>query len=243
MLRSHLLHLDLHLTVARVHVVELLLAALAQIQFLFGIQVFIQMDHLPYPAQVQPQVVPAAKAPAASFPLLQRLAADEHQRPEVEVVTDAACLVVYGGMLHHLAVLHRVAVAVEQLCIGIYRHAHHAFQCLIADGQRRRLHIEQRILSRCMLSHRRHGRRRKRSVAQQELAPFGLFLLGGKVLRHQQPDMMYYLALTQLHQRLFCYRLVGTRQKTIDSSFFSHTVSLFNISCKIRKKQRQGQTF
>ena len=39
-------------------------------------------------------------------------AIDEDERTEVEVVADTALLIVDGGMLFHLAVLHRIVVAI-----------------------------------------------------------------------------------------------------------------------------------
>ena len=45
-------------------------------------------------------------------PLPEQPAIDEDERTEVEVVADTALLIVDGGMLFHLAVLHRIVVAI-----------------------------------------------------------------------------------------------------------------------------------
>ena len=52
-----LLHLLLYSPVSRVHVVELLLSALAVVQFLFRVEEFVDVEYLSLAAQEQPEVV------------------------------------------------------------------------------------------------------------------------------------------------------------------------------------------
>ena len=52
-------HLYLHRTVTRVHVVELPHTAGTQVVFHFGVEVFIQMKELPFPAQEETEFIPS----------------------------------------------------------------------------------------------------------------------------------------------------------------------------------------
>ena len=123
MFRHGLLHLHLHLAVARVHIVELLLAAGPQVEFLFGVEQFVEVEEAPLPAEEEPQVVePGIAVVGRSGPLgigLHPLGAQKEKRPEVEIVSQAARLVVDDRMAHHAAVLHRVAVAVDEGRTGL----------------------------------------------------------------------------------------------------------------------------
>ena len=73
-------------------------------------------------------------------PLLQQTGADEQHAAEVEVVADAAQLVVDDRVLLHLAPRSRLPaffhpVGIDQYGFRVVGHAHHAFQCPLAHLQ------------------------------------------------------------------------------------------------------------
>ena len=88
------LHLNLHLAVARVDIVELLLAALAGVELGLGVEIFVEMEYLALPAQIQAQVVESGILIVHTVGLRhiveQRLRLDEPQAAEVEVVAEAS---------------------------------------------------------------------------------------------------------------------------------------------------------
>ena len=63
--RGHLLHLHLHLAVARIYIVKLLLAALAVVDLFLGIEKLVEVEQVALSAQVEPKIVEGCKAIAA----------------------------------------------------------------------------------------------------------------------------------------------------------------------------------
>ena len=98
MLRARRLHLDLHVAVAWVHIVELSLAALARVQFYGGVEQLVQMEQLLLATEEEAQVVPTGKAVYVACvailllrigglcPSFRQRGAQQYQRSEVEVV-------------------------------------------------------------------------------------------------------------------------------------------------------------
>ena len=107
MLRANLFHLYLYLSVARVHIVELLLAALSVVEFIFCIEEFIEMENLSHTAQVETEVVETCILIVRSVLLgdevAEDLSLDEPETSEVEVVAKATRLVINNRMLDQLA--------------------------------------------------------------------------------------------------------------------------------------------
>ena len=106
-LRASLFHLYLHLSVARVHIVELLLAALSVVEFIFCIEEFIEMENLSHAAQVETEVVETRILIVSSVLLgdevTEGLRLDEPEASEIEVVAKATRLVINNRMLDQLA--------------------------------------------------------------------------------------------------------------------------------------------
>ena len=107
MLRASLFHLYLHLSVARVHIVELLLAALSVVEFIFCIEEFIEMEDLSHATQVETEVVETRILIVSSVLLgdevTEGLRLDEPEASEIEVVAKATRLVINNRMLNQLA--------------------------------------------------------------------------------------------------------------------------------------------
>ena len=107
MLRASLFHLYLHLSVARVHIVELLLAALSVVEFIFCIEEFIEMENLSHATQVETEVVETRILIVSSVLLgdevTEGLRLDEPEASEIEVVAKATRLVINNRMLDQLA--------------------------------------------------------------------------------------------------------------------------------------------
>ena len=103
MLGTSLFHLNLHLTVSRVHIVKLLFAALSVIQFVLGIEELIQMENLSHTAQIETQVVETGKLIFLSILLgdivAQRLRLDEPEASEIEVIPQTTLLIINHRML------------------------------------------------------------------------------------------------------------------------------------------------
>ena len=91
MLGAGTLHLYLNLTVSRVHIVKLLLSALAVVQFVLSIEELIEMEDFSHSAQVEAQVVETSKLIFHTVLLggivAQSLRLDEPKASEVEVIT------------------------------------------------------------------------------------------------------------------------------------------------------------
>ena len=127
MCRSGLLHLDLHLTVAWVHVVELLHARGTGVEFFFRIEFLIDMEQFAAAAQEEAQGIEACMAVVALAGLhgkrMEQCCLDEQQRSEVEVIADAAQLVVDDGVGHTLAADEVEVVGIDHRCIAVGGHS------------------------------------------------------------------------------------------------------------------------
>ena len=128
---GHLLHLHLHVAVAGVDIVELLFSASTGVEFLLGVEIFVEVHQRTSPAEPQPQFIVSGEGPVgivvAACIVAQCIAVDEDERSEVEIVADASLLVVDNGMSHALSVLHRVVVAVDEHSLGLTGHLLQAF--------------------------------------------------------------------------------------------------------------------
>ena len=104
MIRTHLFHLNLHLTLRRIHIVELFFATFAGIILAFRIKIIAMMIYMPYAAHGKPQLVEAS-----IFILVGRLCEitfqcrcpEKQHRPEVEVITQRTGEIVYRWSLCH----------------------------------------------------------------------------------------------------------------------------------------------
>ena len=104
MVRTHLLHLNLHLTLRRIHIVELFFATFAGIILAFRIKIIAMMIYMSYAAHGKPQLVETS-----IFRLIGRLrkitfqcrCPEKQHRPEVEIITQRTGEIVYRGSLGH----------------------------------------------------------------------------------------------------------------------------------------------
>ena len=219
-----LLHLYLHLTVAWVHIVELFLSTCPEVEFLFGIQVFVQVQEGSLAADEEAQVVDARKLVLRQFLLsqvfVQQFRAYEEYRPEVEVVADAAQLVVDNRMLHRLAVFHGIVVGIDECRPCILGHPEEPFGGIHAEGDGSALREEHHEVGLCMLLHGYYGSRRLQPVDGQQGTVCRAVAFGLLSFTHEQVDMMYGLVGAQLAHCHLCHVHVVARQEAVD--FSSH---------------------
>ena len=122
-----LLHLHLHFTVARIDIVELSLATLTEVGLDLCVEIFVDMEDLGFSADVQAQVVESGILVVCLLLfggiVVQKRRAYKYELSEVEVVANAALLVVDGGMLLGQSVLLYVAVGVHHSGTAVGSHA------------------------------------------------------------------------------------------------------------------------
>ena len=137
MVSDGLLHLLLYGPVSRVHVVELLLSALAVVQLLLRVQVFVDVENLSLAAQEQPKVVESGMCIFVDGwgggVLVEQGGVDEYELSEVEVIADAAFLVIDDGMSDHSSLHHRVVVAVYHGGVGVGGHSQKSLQRVLSQ--------------------------------------------------------------------------------------------------------------
>ena len=154
------LHLNLYLAVARIDIVELFLAALAGVELGLGVEIFVEMEYLALSAQIQAQVVESGILIIHTVGLRhiveQRLRLDEPQAAEVEVVAEASCLIVDGGMLRQGAFLQGVVVAVDHHRSRVVGSAQKAFQGIEPPAHRRHPGAQQQIVGIRVLGYAHH---------------------------------------------------------------------------------------
>ena len=130
MLRAGLFHLNLDLTVLRVDVVELLLAAFAIVGLHFVVEEFVDMLQPAYAGNLQPQVVEACELVVFDHGCgggLEGVRAEEHHAAEVEIIAQGAALAVYnGGVTDHSVNLYEV-ICVQHHRFGVFCDLHHPF--------------------------------------------------------------------------------------------------------------------
>ena len=177
MLRARRLHLDLHVAVAWVHIVELPLAALARVEFYGGVEQLVQMEQLLLATEEEAQVVPTGKAVyvACVAILLLRIGglcpsfrlrgAQQYQWSEVEVVAQRTFLIVDDGMLDDsFLAAHRLffqIVAVDHCRLRLVGSPCHAGQRIGTRHHGRRLQVEQDVVGGSCRADEPHGLRRE----------------------------------------------------------------------------------
>ena len=212
------LHLDLHLPVFGVDIVEHLLAAAAGVALDIGIEILVDVEQLCLLRQLQPQVVESRVAEVARHSrgsFAQGLCTKEQQRPEVEIVAQAARLVVDDRCLNQSTVGLVVRVGIEQSGSGIVGDAHHAFEGEVAQPESCVAGIQQGEVGVAATGYRAEGGRGVEPGDGQEGGPVDR--LGLRVVR-QQVDGVYRLAGAQLSEGFGCLLRVGREgYETVDS--------------------------
>ena len=188
MLGAGPLHLFLRLTVARVHIVELPLAAPAGVGLLHGVEKLVQVEELAATREEEAQVIEPRKAIVGMRQggiFAEQRGADEQQLAEVEVVSQRSFLVVDDGMAVPLAALHGVVVGIHHGGIPVHGHPQHAFQGIVAQREGRGLLAQEHILGLGTGRHPEHRGRRPWRVYLHHPAVGGNTVGLGKPCRHQ----------------------------------------------------------
>ena len=175
--RTHAFHLQLHVALARVDVVELLLAAGARVGQGFGVQRLVEVEQFAPPAQEQAEGVARGKAQAAGPFLLEKggqcRRAQQHEAAEVEVVAQAAGLVVRDGVETPPVGAGVVAVGVDHEGARVVGRLDEALQTAVAQPQRGRAQVEQGVGARGAAAHLPEQARAAQPVADERTASFG----------------------------------------------------------------------
>ena len=248
--RGSRFHLYLHLAVGRVHVVELLHAAGAEVALFLGVEEFIQVKQAALATQEQAQSIEAGILITHLGHLLrilmQERRTDEHQASEVEIVADGAWLVVDDGMRHTrsdglavtlLAVLF-IAVAIDQGGIRVGSHAHHTHGGVEAQQQRGVLGVEQHEVCRHLAFYFPDGGLRLHAVDDHKRAVGRCLVLGSHLAAHHQKYMMYHSRAPHLLDGGFHLRKILAGQKTVN--LFSHSF-FWNMFAKIQQNFDSSQ--
>ncbi len=225
-----LLHLYLHVAVGRIHIVKLLHTAGTQIGLFLGIQILVDVEQPPHPAQIQTQVVESGIAVVGRRVLhiaVQQRGIDEQERTEIEIVAHAALLVVGHRMRTPHAILYRPVVAVHQCRVGIVCHAQHTFSCRHAQ-----CHVDGLCQQHHILGRGPHGNLTYRGAANHAVCRHHRASLGhingctGMCGCHYQVYIMYRPAVAQrLYQRSYTTH-ISTRQKTV---YLSSHIFICNV--------------
>ena len=123
----------LYLAVARVYIVELLLARAAGIRLCLGIEVFADMGQGVTARHAQPYGI-ACRVPVIGlhadfgYGLSQRFGAEHDERTEIEIVAYASGLVIDDGMRARCAFGLFIAVGIYHAALRDGEVIHHAFQ-------------------------------------------------------------------------------------------------------------------
>ena len=138
--RTGLLHLDLHLAIGWINVIKLFLTRSAKIEFLFGIEIFIQMKEATLATQEQTEIVETSIAivgiTIGGSILMDERRADKHQRAEIEIIAQRAFLIVNHGMTLYNTIFHLIPVCIHHNGTSIGSSSHHTLQgsCTKCDG-------------------------------------------------------------------------------------------------------------
>ena len=127
-----LLHLNLASTVAWIHIVKHLLAALACVKLNVAVQELIDMLKCCKLAQLQAQVVESGVLIVGFHHrccLLECLCTEEEYRSEVEVVAKATHLVVDYRCLGAVGLVAVVVVGIEHTCLSVLGNLHKTVEC------------------------------------------------------------------------------------------------------------------
>ena len=156
-LRAYPLHLYLHLTVLRVHIVELFLPRFPVVGLNLRVEIFIHMhDILHSKTQViqrTPQVIfrHGADSPA------ERRGPEYKDATEIEIVPQRSRLAIYQRMFQASAIRHLIMVSIKHIRPRIFGDAYHTVQRQHSHFQRSIFHIYENIFLRHCLGNAPEG--------------------------------------------------------------------------------------
>ena len=104
---ARLLHLNLHVTLRRIHIIELFLAALACVILINRVYILLVVIYLANALHSKTQLIEARIGKLIELHrkiLFQCLYPEKHRRTEIKIIAQATRLPVYRGCIHHIAV-------------------------------------------------------------------------------------------------------------------------------------------
>ena len=169
-------HLYLHLAVAGVHVVELLHARGTGVGLLFRVELLVDMEQLSVATQEEAQGIETGVLIVGLACLhgkgVEQRGLHQQQRTEVEVVADAARLVVDDGVGRALAVDQVVAVGIHHRRVAVGGHAEDTLQGVLTQLHSHRLRLQQHVVGLRVLGNGHQGVAAREVVDGQLLTAF-----------------------------------------------------------------------
>ena len=107
MMGTNLFHLYLHITLCRIHIIKLFLAALACIILIYRVHIFLMVIYLAQTLHCQTQLIKSCIFEFIEFHsdiLLQRIDPKKYYRTKIKVITQAAGLPVYSWGINYIAI-------------------------------------------------------------------------------------------------------------------------------------------
>ena len=187
------------------------------------------MEDLPLTAQKESEGIETSVLIIALASLCRKLVEqgglDESEASEVEIVANAAQMVVDDWVVLAHTIDHVVMVGIDHRSIRVGSHTKHALEGTLSHLQLSRLGLQQHIICFGILGNT-HQRVTAREVAHDDLMAVGEVgsLLIGEVLADEQEYVLDCLAESQLPDGIQGSLEIVARQKTIN--FFSHEVIL-----------------
>ena len=158
---GRLFHLNLHLAVGRVHVVELLHARGSGVLLLLSIESLVDVEYLSVTAQEQSQGIESGVVIVVLASLhgkrVEQRCLHQPQRSEVEVIADTTYLIINHRVILALATDDVVMIGIHHRRIAIRCHTENALQGALAQQQLAGLRLQQCILGIGVLGYTHHG--------------------------------------------------------------------------------------
>ena len=217
-LGAGLFHLDLAAAVARVNIIEDLLATLAGVQLNIAVEELVDVGNGGKLRQLEAQVIQTGELVVGLHrldSLLEALATEEHHRAEIEVVTQATHLVVDNGSLVGALVGHVVVVGIEQARLGVVAQLGKTLQRERAHLQGVILGVEQHIIGIGMSSDFAHRGAREKHIDGEHLATLNRF---GLIYRGKQVNLVHQFLSLEVLDGLRGLFGADKRNKAINSS-------------------------
>ena len=190
------------------------------------------MEQTPLATQEQSQSIESGK-PIASLghllgKLMEQRRTDEHQTSEVEIVADAAQLVVDNRMSRPFSVEHCVVVAIDHRSLHLRSGMNHAQRGVESQQQRSVFRIEKHIVGRHVSFYLTDGRFRLHAVDDHKrTVGRSLGLLSHLLTDHQEYMMNHSCTAHLLDGGLHLLQILAG-QETINS--FSHNICFYNCA-------------
>ncbi len=229
---NHLLHLHLHITVARIDIIELSFSTLSVVRLHLSVEIFVNVEERHLSAYVKAEVIkscPVIFGALAGCIGVEQRRAYKDELSEVEVVAKTTRLIVDGGMTLHPTLFLHVAVCIHQAGTTVRSHAQHTLQCVQSEVHGGGLQAYEHVFGVGMLLNGEHGLGGKkrvycylRTVRWQHGIRTAVLLRTFLCIGNKEVYMLDCLAFSECLQRLAERVGIAARQKAV--YFLSHII-------------------